>query len=377
MKKMIYIILCMVACFNSLLAEENEHIDAYGDFFGMYDFYGGERSYLIKSYFVQDGLYYTYLGIAPGQIGVMAPGATIRMVEPSLYDFGYNEPHFLAEFENMPGNHASGDIEIPEAHALPMPWEGMGENSSSVFFVTRIMMGAFANCHGLTSVTLPGSLMEIRAGAFANCENLVTVDSRYIAPNFTVIYPWAFKSCKSLKKIDLTFVKQTNPHGGHVFEDCPNLEEIIMTAEHDEFRMLTGRSSSSLKIIRLKTLSPKPPRSSVTPGTFTKLEYHTAKLIVPNGSKELYQNLEPWCNFVNIYTEDEYAAVENITTGTEVVNVDGCRVSLIDMDSSAEVYEISGLKVATLNADNPEFTASFPGIFIINSGRNSQKVVLQ
>lgn len=378
MKKLIYLIICLVTSVGVTKADDNVYVDQYGDLFGITNYLGG--SYLISSQFEYEGLNYAVIGVAPAQVGVMAPNVKIKITEPEPYDSPPYMPVYFADYARMPGGHAEGEIEIYNSFNHSLGLSDYGEKSYGRCVVTRIMTGAFANCTELTGITLPFYLYEIRPGAFYNCSKLehVYITGSHDAHRYVVIYPGAFDSCTSLKKVDMTIVKRVNYAGGAVFTNCPNLEEIVLRAEGEEFRMMTYRTIPSLRIVRVITPNPNSRyTSSIGEPPFLPEEYASARLIVPDGSKELYQAIEPWSNFQHICTESEYSSAESVVVGQEVVNVEGRSASLIDLDSDAEIYEISGRLAATLTAETPEFTAPFPGIYIIRSGSNSQKVVLQ
>lgn len=379
MRKLLYFLICLLAGMGVLNAEDNIYLDEYGELFGIRDYsYGG--SYLISSQFEYKGLNYAVLGVVSAQVGVMAPNVKLKITEPHPYDLPQYTPSYKAEFDKMPGGHASGEIEIENMFYHTLGLTDYGEQNNCACVVTRIMTGAFSNCTELTGITLPFYLTEIRPGAFYNCSKLEHVYNSGSPVNEAqvVIYPYVFRKCTSLKKVDMTIVKRANITGGAVFADCPNLEEIVLRAENEEFRMLTHRSVPSLKIVRVITENPNTIYwGSIDQPPCLPEEYATAKLIVPDGSKEKYQALEPWSNFSNILTESEYASIENIVVGHGIVNIQGRTASLIDLDATADIYEISGIKAATLSAETPEFTAPFPGIYIVKSGTNSQKVVLQ
>lgn len=374
MKKLLLILIAVLVGVCSAPAQFPVYEDYYGDVFGTYNDMGG--SYLVKSDFKHDGLNYAIVGMAPAQAAVMAPNAEIRIIECEPMDCPPYFPSYRADYESLPGWDASGELEIPSFFRNA---NSASENDGiSICTVTRIMTGAFANCTELTGIKLPNYLCEIRPGAFYNCSKLEHIYSNAYGRAVTIIYPWAFRGCSALRKADMSFVYRVNICGGEVFKDCPNLEEIVLRAEGEEFRMMTGRTVPSLKTIRLITNVPNSMYGSrIFPEPFLEEEYANAKLIVPDGSKELYQAIEPWSNFQHICTESEYSSAESVVVGHEVVNVEGRSASLIDLDSDAEIYEISGRLAATLTAETPEFTAPFPGIYIIRSGSNSQKVVLQ
>ena len=64
---------------------------------------------------------------------------------------------------------------------------------------TRVICdGAFKNCHGLTSVTIPNSVTSIGDWFFMNCSRLTSVS---IPNSVKSIGKYAFNNCSSLKSI--------------------------------------------------------------------------------------------------------------------------------------------------------------------------------
>ena len=64
--------------------------------------------------------------------------------------------------------------------------------------ITSIGVGAFTDCKGLTSITIPSSITEIGTGAFAKCGNLTSVS---IPNSVTLIGNSAFYECVNLKNL--------------------------------------------------------------------------------------------------------------------------------------------------------------------------------
>lgn len=330
--------------------------------------------YTLKSNANIDGLDVALFSIMPGKAAVMGADE-INMIEiPGLQTLPFtvmDEP----SLELIEGNKYSGNVIIPYGGCCAFGDDGYSYVSS---YITTIAMGAFAKCHDLTSVTLPEFLCEIRRGAFYDCTSLTKV--KYKGTKNVRIYPDAFKGCTSLRKIDLRFIGSVNYYGGRVFPDCPNLEEVYISAKHEEFRVLDRRTSPSIKIVRVDTENPYmnvDASDYCYYDPFFAEEYQNAILIVPEGSKDKYQNVLPWKNFANIMTTGEYAGVNSSIVGKEIVNLDGLSVSLIDYDATAEIFDTNGRQVAALTPSTPEFRADFPGIYLIRSGASTQKVVLQ
>gem|GEM_PF-2708573 len=108
---------------------------------------------------------------------------------------------------------------------------------------------AFIGCEGLTSVTIPGSVIEIGDNAFEECINLTSVtipDSvEYIGFN-------AFKSCESL--ISVTIPDSVTYLGGYVFQWCTSLEYVHIGKSVDKIEAYMFYACTSLTEIDVDPL---------------------------------------------------------------------------------------------------------------------------
>jgi len=135
--------------------------------------------------------------------------------------------------------------------------------------VTTITNGAFAECIGLTSVTIPNGVTEIRDLAFGG----TGLSSVTIPNNVTKIGLSAFNKCVNLTSI--TIPRKVTLIGRWAFVDCPNLTSVT-------------------------SLSPVPP--VVEDGkAFYEEEFSTnATLYVPPSSIDAYKRMKGWRGFKNI-----------------------------------------------------------------------------
>jgi len=102
------------------------------------------------------------------------------------------------------GTVTSGDVVIPSTH------EGLP--------VTEVKSGGFKEIDGITSVTLPSSIVTIGAGAFYHCSfSQITIPS-----SVTTIGTSAF-AYSSISSIDLASVTTV---GGEAFEGCTSLQSV-------------------------------------------------------------------------------------------------------------------------------------------------------
>ena len=89
--------------------------------------------------------------------------------------------------------------------------------------VTSIGYSAFSNCSGLTSVTIPNSVTSIGEGAFYGCSRLTSI----IIPNsVTSIGDLAFYGCKNLTTVNIG--NSVTSIGGRAFEGCSRLTSVTI-----------------------------------------------------------------------------------------------------------------------------------------------------
>ena len=89
--------------------------------------------------------------------------------------------------------------------------------------ITSIGTDAFANCHTLTSITLPNSVTSIGDWAFVFCDSLSSIT---LPNSVTSIGEYAFYSCPSLESIALP--NSVTSIGFHAFLGCYNLTSITI-----------------------------------------------------------------------------------------------------------------------------------------------------
>ncbi len=81
--------------------------------------------------------------------------------------------------------------------------------------VTKIGQYAFADCSGLSSITIPSSVTSIKGWAFSNCRSLPTI---IIPSSVTSIEDYAFYECSSLTSI--TIPSSVTSIDGSAFYNC-------------------------------------------------------------------------------------------------------------------------------------------------------------
>ena len=136
--------------------------------------------------------------------------------------------------------------------------------------VTRIGDGVFRNCTGARSLTISESLTDIATYAFAGCIGLQSIS---IPESVTTIEDYAFDGCKGVRSVSIP--SSVTSIGGSAFDGCTGLTDV--TVQYTD-----------------------PIECSCNSYAFHNSSYATATLHVPAGSKEAFENSEPWSGFGTI-----------------------------------------------------------------------------
>ena len=141
--------------------------------------------------FVVDGIYYNFLD-----------GNNIAVTYKGNYFHAYD-------------NEYDGEVTIPET----VTYHG------TTYSVTSIGEGAFYDCSGLNSITIPNSVTSIGDYAFYECSSLSSVT---IGNSVTSIGGWAFYYCSSLTSV--TIPNSVTSIGDWAFDNCSSLDTIYVEA---------------------------------------------------------------------------------------------------------------------------------------------------
>ena len=156
--------------------------------------------------------------------------------EPRLADLGFGGNAIVASAET------SGDFEysVDSGNVKITRYIGSGGSVDIPETidgkpVTSIGWGAFQLCSGITSITIPNSVISIEDGAFQNCSGLTSIT---IPSSVTSIANSAFWNCSGLTSI--TIPSSVTSIGVNVFYGCSGLTDITVDSSNPSFCSESG-----------------------------------------------------------------------------------------------------------------------------------------
>ena len=149
----------------------------------------------------------------------------------------------------------------------------------------------FQSCTGLTSITIPSSVTSIGESAFMGCTGLTSLT---IPNSVTTIGHEAFEDCSGLTSViignGVTFI------GGESFKDCDNLTTVVIG---NGVTTIVGLAFGNCpKLTSVYCYAETVPTTEIS--NFRKTNIENATLCVPAASINDYKAVEPWKYFKSI-----------------------------------------------------------------------------
>ena len=112
---------------------------------------------------------------------------------------------------------SSGSYQINHTYT-----DGLNVHNIQMTGVTSLGNSCFANCSGLTSISIPDGMISLGAGCFANCSGLNSIS---IPDSITSLGDYCFANCSGLTNISIP--EGVTSLGNYCFRDCTGLTSII------------------------------------------------------------------------------------------------------------------------------------------------------
>lgn len=165
--------------------------------------------------------------------------------------------------------------------------------------VTEIHQYAFNKCSSLSSFVIPNSVKVLyRGSTFANCTGLTSVS---ISENLEELQGNTFANCTSLKSVVIP--NKITKLAGSDFAGCTSLEEVTLGKSMKEIGGNTF--SGDVRLMKINCLSKEAPKFTYNYNPFGEVRTDKCVLVVPIGYKDSYTANSIWNTFTNI-TEDVF-----------------------------------------------------------------------
>ena len=257
--------------------------------------------------------------------------------------------------------------------------------------VISIGNSAFSGCTGLSSIIIPESVTHISNNMLSLCSNITeitlgsnveTIGSYAFAytnvkeinfPNgLKEIGDFAFVLCSNLKTI--TIPESVNSIGKSAFEGCSNLSSITIPAS---IQSIGERALflSGLNTIESHLLEPFP----ISDEVFNVHVKDYTTLIVPIGTKELYQHTDGWKSIKNIKEYGEESGIENNHVKQGHIVLDGSSITILGGTKHLiQIYDVSGKLIKRVNPSKEDIRIELhrQGTYIIQMGAESYKIII-
>ena len=200
-----------------------------------------------------------------------------------LYTYAYTLSYYILDFNDYFSHIYSVSVDEGDCYAREYHHLFIAIPSS----VTTIADEAFKSCKSLTRINIPSGVTKIGSSAFYDCRSLTSIE---IPSGVTEIESSAFYNCRSLTSFEIPS-GVTEIEGG-AFSGCSSLTSIEIPSSVTEIGSDAFRRCSSLKSMYLRSTTPPSLGSQV----FSSCP---AVFYVPMEAVEAYKNAEGWSKYAS------------------------------------------------------------------------------
>ncbi|QLJ55317.1 leucine-rich repeat domain-containing protein [Flavobacterium psychrophilum] len=261
----------------------------------------------------------------------------------------------------------TGAAEIPETVAY----------NSENYAVTTIGDEAFADCSGLTSVTIPNSVTTIGDEAFADCSGLTSVT---IPNSVTTIGDGSFARCSGLTSVTIPNSVITINRGA--FALCSGLTSVTIPNSVTRIRENAFVGCSSLRTVNCHITS----LLVINANVFGNVTQSNCALNVPTGTQAVYQAAAVWRNFSpisgNLLSNHSFAIESALkiypNPASEILNIalqEGLQLEKVNF------YNTLGQLIKTTNHLETNVSSFAKGNYFVevmtNQGKATKTIIIQ
>ena len=310
----------------------------------------------------------------------VAPWSSFTHIEEAPTDFTYNGITYTPTGSNTvkvikkASGTYSGSITVPSSvthNGKTYSVTAIGEEAFRNSGLTSVSLpntivnmeyGAFAGT-SLTSITLPNSLTSVEASIFMDCLSLKTVN---IGSGLKKLGPFMFIRCKALESI--TIPNTVTEIGYEIFQDCVNLKNVEIGSGVTSIERLAFKNCSALETIVCNAITPP----TIVSTTFDSSTYSAATLKVPYSSQTAYKNATYWKNFTNV----EGLSYDFCVDGIYYKKTSSSTVEVTYKDIMNNVYTGSVTIPSTVKVNNVTYKVTAIGIYAFYMCKNLTSVTI-
>ena len=223
-----------------------------------------------------------------------------------LYTYGYTLSYYILDFNDYFSHIYSVSVDEGDCYAREYHHLFIAIPSS----VTTIADEAFKSCKSLTRINIPSGVTKIGSSAFYDCRSLTSIE---IPSGVTEIESSAFYNCRSLTSIEIP--SGVTKIGSSAFYDCSSLTSIEIPSSVTEIGYSAFSGCSSLTSIEIpsgvtkiesyafkgcSSLKSMYLRATTPPSLGSSVfSSCPAVFYVPMEAVEAYKNAEGWSKYAS------------------------------------------------------------------------------